>query len=97
VRFDPALKPGVSNLLSILGVCTGEDPVALADRYSQYGPLKSDTADAVIELLRPLQERYASLEADPASVTKALARGAERAQGIAAVTLERAKRAIGLL
>ncbi len=97
VRFDPAGKPGVSNLLSILGVCTGEDPAALADRYTQYGPLKSDTADAVIELLRPVQERYASLEADPASVAKALARGAERAQAIASVTLERAKRAIGLL
>ena len=51
-------KPGVSNLLSILAASTGESPEALADRYSQYGPLKEDTAAAVIELLRPIQERY---------------------------------------
>ena len=96
VRYDPAAKPGVSNLLTILGVCTGEDPVALAARYSQYGPLKSDCADAVIELLRPVQEREAALAADPASVTEALAVGAEHAQEIASATLARAKQALGL-
>src|SRR3546814_14105675 len=41
VRFDPATKPGVSNLLSILAACTGDTPEALAGRYSQYGPLKT--------------------------------------------------------
>ena len=67
VRFDPDAKPGVSNLLSILGAATDRDPEALAGDYSQYGPLKSDTADAVVELLRPIQARYAELAADPAA------------------------------
>ena len=63
VRFDPDAKPGVSNLLAILAAAIGEDPVALADKYTQYGPLKTDTADAVIELLRPVRERYTELVA----------------------------------
>jgi tryptophanyl-tRNA synthetase len=97
VRFDPAHKPGVSNLLSILGACTGESPDALATRYSQYGPLKADTADAVTALLRPIQERFRDLAADPGTVAKILDQGADKAHAIAAVTLERARRNIGLL
>jgi tryptophanyl-tRNA synthetase len=97
VRYDPEAKPGVANLLSILGAAIGGDPAALASSYAQYGPLKADTADAVVEALRPLQARYAELAADPATVTKALALGAEKAQSIAAATLARVKDAIGLL
>ena len=44
VRYDPKAKPGVSNLLSILGAATDRDPADLADNYSMYGPLKADTA-----------------------------------------------------
>ncbi len=43
VRYDPEAKPGVSNLLSILGACTGEDPAAAAERYTRYGDLKTAT------------------------------------------------------
>jgi tryptophanyl-tRNA synthetase len=96
VRFDPATKPGVSNLLSILAVATDSTPEALADGYEQYGPLKTDTAAAVIELLRPVQARYAELSEDPASLTRLLAQGAEKARSVAAVTLERAQIAVGL-
>jgi tryptophanyl-tRNA synthetase len=97
VRFDPATKPGVTNLLSILGAATGEDPAALAARYSQYGPLKADAAAAVIEALRPVQARYAELAADPATTAKVLQHGAEKAQEVAARTLARARDAVGLL
>ena len=65
VRYDVAAKPGVSNLLSILAACTGRTPEAAAEGYTQYGPLKADTAEAVVELLRPIQARYHELEADP--------------------------------
>lgn len=97
VRFDPATKPGVSNLLSILGAVTDRDPVTLADDYAQYGPLKSDTADAVVELLRPIQARFAELAADPAGTAAVLAKGAEKAQSVAAPTVARARQALGLL
>jgi tryptophanyl-tRNA synthetase len=97
VRYDPEAKPGVSNLLEIFAVATGEDPAAIATRYTQYGPLKADAAEAVVELLRPIQARYAELAADRAGVTATLAKGAEKARAIAAVTLDRARRAVGLL
>jgi tryptophanyl-tRNA synthetase len=97
VRFDPETKPGVSNLLSILSACTGRDPADLAGSYTQYGPLKTDTAEAVVELLRPIQARHAELAADPAGTAAILAQGAEKARAIAAPTLARAKAALGLL
>jgi tryptophanyl-tRNA synthetase len=97
VRFDPEAKPGVSNLLSILGACTGEDPTALAGRYTRYGDLKSATAEAVVEVLRPVQERFAELEADPKGTAAILARGAEKARSVAAPVLQRARANLGLL
>ena len=97
VRFDPVEKPGVSNLLSLLAVAIDGDPSALAERYQQYGPLKADTADAVVELLRPVQTRYAELRADPGHVSDVLATGASRAAELAQPVLERAQRALGFL
>ena len=98
VRFDVAGKPGVSNLLSILAVSTGEaDPSVLAGKYTQYGPLKADAAAALIEFLAPLQRRYAELSADPAYVRDALAKGASKAQEVASATMARARANLGLL
>ena len=97
VRYDPATKPGIANLLVIMSVCTGERPEVLAEKYAQYGPLKADTAAALVEYLRPVQKRYAELEADPGYVRQVLTDGAAKAQAIAAVTLARAKDALGLL
>ena len=97
VRFDVAAKPGVSNLLSILAAATGRTPEDCAEGYHQYGPLKQDTAEAVVELLRPIQARYTELSADPAETARLLAVGADKARGIAAGTLARAREALGLL
>jgi tryptophanyl-tRNA synthetase len=96
VRFDRDAKPGVSNLLEILAVATDDDPAALAGKYEQYGPLKADTASAVIELLRPVQARYEELIADPAELRRVLAAGATKAQTYAAPTLAKAQQAVGL-
>lgn len=97
VRYDRAAKPGVSNLLDILAAATGGDPEVLAGKYSQYGPLKADTGEAVVELLRPIQQRYRELIDDPAELAGLLRVGAQRARGVATTTLERAHRAIGFL
>ncbi len=97
VVYDPANKPGISNLLDILSAVTGRSNSELAANYSSYAELKSDVAEALIELLRPIQERHAQLSADPGDLLALLARGAERAQSIASVTLERAANAMGLL
>jgi tryptophanyl-tRNA synthetase len=97
VVHDPAAKPGVSNLLSILAAATDRTPEQVAEGYSRYGPLKADAAAAVVELLRPVQERYRELAADPGAVQAVLAKGAAKAQPTAAATLARAREAVGLL
>ena len=97
VRYDVQHKPGVSNLLSILGAATGRGPQEAAAGYSQYGPLKADTAEAVVELLRPVQVRYRELASDPGATGAILRKGAEKAEQVAAATLSRAQFAIGLL
>ncbi|MFK0221508.1 tryptophan--tRNA ligase [Streptomyces vinaceus] len=97
VVYDREARPGVANLLDVLAACTGGDPAALAERYSGYGALKRDVADAVVELLRPVQERHAELAADPAAVEKVLREGAGRARELARPVVDRAYRAIGLL
>lgn len=97
VRFDPEAKPGVSNLLAILAGCAGGDPAELAKRYSTYRELKADVADAVVDVLRPLQERYAELAADSMTVRNVLRAGRDRAADLAMPTLRRAQNAIGLL
>jgi tryptophanyl-tRNA synthetase len=97
VRFDPVAKPGVSNLLSILAAATGSTPEACASDYTQYGPLKADTADAVCAVLEPIQRRFHELSDDPAGTAALLAAGADRARAIAAATLSRARDALGLL
>ena len=97
VRFDRAAKPGVSNLLEILASCTGETPESLATRYTQYGPLKTDAGEAVVELLRPIQKRYHELMADRGELQSLLRTGAGKARVIAAATLARAQAAVGTL
>ncbi len=97
VRYDVATKPGVSNLLSILAAATDRTVEEVAAGYTQYGPLKADAAAAVIEVLRPVQERYAELSADPAQTEKILADGAATAREMSAVVLDRARTAVGLL
>jgi tryptophanyl-tRNA synthetase len=97
VRYDPAAKPGVSNLLELLGAATDSKPDELASRYTQYGPLKADTAEAVVEMLRPVQERFRQLGRDPAHVRTVLAAGAQKAASVADVVLARAQNAVGLL
>lgn len=96
VAHDEALKPGVTNLLEILGACTGTLPVQLAAHYTSYGALKADTADAVVSLLEPVQARYAELAADPESVDKLLEVGRDRATAFAKPQLDAAMNAIGL-
>ena len=97
VRYDPEAKPGVSNLLTILAAATGSNPEKVAANYSQYGPLKADTAAAVVELLTPIQARYRELADDPTAANAALAKGAAKAHAVATVTLARARDAVGLL
>src|SRR5262249_47057300 len=97
VRYDREKKPGVSNLLDILGAATGRSVEQVAGAYSQYGPLKSDAGEAVVALLEPIQARYRELMADRGELAALLRVGADRARAVASCTLDRAYRNIGFL
>ncbi|WP_406059390.1 tryptophan--tRNA ligase [Streptomyces sp. NBC_01077] len=97
VEYDRDARPGVANLLDLMAAATGGNPEALAGVYESYGSLKKDTADAVVELLRPLRERHAELAADPGYVDQVLRDGARRARETARPLVDRAYQAVGLL
>jgi tryptophanyl-tRNA synthetase len=99
VRYDPANKAGVSNLLEIQAAVTGRPIPEIESEFeaSGYGSFKSAVADAVVDALRPLQEAYKKLEADPAEVDRQLAVGADKARSISGPVLQRARTAVGLL
>ncbi|MFI7393448.1 tryptophan--tRNA ligase [Streptomyces tendae] len=97
VVYDREERPGLANLLEILAACTGGDPAELAGGYDSYGALKKDTAEAVVEVLRPVQQRHKELCADPGYVDGVLREGADKARAAARPTVDAAYRAIGLL
>lgn len=97
VYYDVAAKPGVSSLLDILGAATGRSPEQAALGYSQYGPLKNDTGEAVVALLEPIQRRYHELIDDKGELARLLRVGSDRARAVASATLRRAYDAIGIL
>ena len=97
VRYDRENKPGVSNLLDILSACTGTAVEELAARYTQYGPLKKDAGEAVIAIVEPVRTRYHELMGDRGELARLLRIGNDRAREVAASTLARAHRNIGLL
>ena len=99
VAHDVENKPGVTNLLNIHAVASGESVAELVARFDGqgYGALKVSTAEAVEALLAPARERANELLEDPAELDRILARGAERARAMAAPVLDRAREAMGFL
>jgi tryptophanyl-tRNA synthetase len=83
-------KQGITNLIDILAVATGETPEAIEGQFegSGYGDFKSAVGDAVVALLAPIQERYGELRADEPELLRLLAVGADKARAASAPTLE---------
>jgi tryptophanyl-tRNA synthetase len=98
VRFDPELKPGVSNLMSILSALTGASMDAIAADFSGkgYGAFKDAVADAVVAVLEPIQKRYDEISADKVYLEKVMLEGAERADRLAAPTMRKVRKKVGL-
>jgi tryptophanyl-tRNA synthetase len=91
-------KEGIENLIQILAVARGttEDEVERQFEGSGYGDFKGAVADAVVEFLSPVRERYQELRPDEAALEETLAAGAEKAQAIASATLAEVRSAIGI-
>lgn len=99
IVFDRENKPGVSNLLTIYSALTGQTIEALEAEYAgkQYGNLKVDLADVVVDFLTPFQAKVDHYLSDPAELDQLLARGAAKARELASVTLARVYDRVGLL
>ena len=90
VRHDSEEKAGVSNLIEIMAVATGSSIGEIESQFDGqgYGQFKEAVAEAVVELLVPIQERYRELRADEGELRRLLAVGAEKAREASAPTLE---------
>jgi tryptophanyl-tRNA synthetase len=91
-------KPGISNLIEILAAVRGVAPDAVEAEFdgAGYGAFKTAVAEAVVEYLAPVRERYTELRADERTLEEILAGGAEKAREIADGTLGDVRRAMGV-
>jgi tryptophanyl-tRNA synthetase len=98
ITFDPAGRPGTSNLLTILSACTGDGPALLAERYAQrnHGTLKRDVVEAVEEALRKPRAEFARLREEKAFLAQVARDGAEKAREHSDRTMREVRRRVGL-
>jgi tryptophanyl-tRNA synthetase len=91
-------KPGISNLIEILAVIRGVDEATIERDFDgrQYGDFKTAVAEAVVDYLRPIRERYEQIRPDEAGIESALEEGREKAHALAAETLRDVRRAMGV-
>jgi tryptophanyl-tRNA synthetase len=82
-------KPGVTNLIDIMTVATGESADSIEARYDGggYGQFKSDVANAIVSLLEPIQSRFDEIRGDAGELDRLLAAGAAKAREATAPTL----------
>ncbi|MBU5673319.1 tryptophan--tRNA ligase [Paenibacillus brevis] len=98
VKFDPANKPEVSNLITIYSQCSGLSVAEVEARYDgqMYGPFKKDLAEVVVSQLEPLQQRYHDIR-ESGEIRSILRQGAEKASEMAEKTLTDVQQLMGFL
>jgi len=99
IRFDPAAKPGVSNLMTIYSVFTGRSMPEIEAEFAGrgYGDFKLAVAETTADALAPVQAEYQRILADKAYVDEVLKDGAQRAARLAGRTVAKVYRKVGLL
>ncbi len=99
VRYAPEEKPGISNLIEIMSVATGDPIPRVEAQYNSggYGRFKQEVAETVVQLLEPIRRRYEELRADEGELRSLLARGAEKAREASAPTLEQMYERMGFV
>jgi tryptophanyl-tRNA synthetase len=96
IRFAEG-RPAINNLLTIYHLLTGRTETEIEDHFQGkgYAALKQELADVCIEFLKPIQDRVRGIDDD--KLNQILEQGAERAEGIARMTLSQAKKNMGLI
>lgn len=92
-------KPGLKNLIQIQSAILGKDPTKIAEGYQgkQYGHLKIETAEIIVECLRPIRTRAKELISDKNHLNQILRLGAENARISAETTLKKVKSSVGFI
>ena len=90
-------KDGINNLMTIYSACTGLSFEEIEAQFAGkgYGEFKPAVAEAVIETLRPVRERYEQIIGEKDYLAEVAAKGAEKAQRIAHKTLMKAMKKVG--
>jgi len=99
VRHDPGQKAGISNLIEIMAIATGQEIPAIEARYDGggYGAFKEEVGEAVVALFDPIRLGYEELRADPAELERLLGLGADKARVASAPTLEQMYQRMGFV
>ena len=99
LEFGNPERPEADNLLGLYALLSGKDREAAAAECGAmgWGQFKPLLAEAAVEALRPVQERYREWRADPGALQAVLQEGREQATGVASATLERVRQALGFL
>ena len=99
VRYDPAEKPGVANLMQIYSCATGEsfDEIEKEFLGRGYGAFKTAVGEAVVEQLRPIREETKRILADKAYLESVYRMGAEKAAATANKTLRKVYKKLGFI
>lgn len=99
ITYDPVNRPEVANLLSLISLCTGETPEAVAARIGEGGGgmLKNELTMALNEELRPLRQKRAELEKEPEYIREVLMNGVKKAREIASQTLEEVRSVMNMV
>ena len=99
VRHAPEEKPGISNLIEIMAIASGDEIPAIEARYDGggYGTFKQEVGEAVVALFEPIRQRYEQLRADEPHLHELLALGAGKAREASTPTLERMYERMGFV
>jgi tryptophanyl-tRNA synthetase len=98
VKYDPATKPEISNLIGIFAQCANIGVAEVEERFAGlgYGPFKKELAEQVVAVLEPIQQRYREIR-ESGEIYDVLSKGAFNASQAANRTLTEVKRRMGFL
>ncbi len=90
-------QPGVKNLIDIYSACTGKTPEEVVKEFDGrgYGDFKLAAGEAVVAVLKPLQDEVARLNQDKAYIDRIIKENAEKANYYAMKTLRKVQKKVG--
>lgn len=99
IHFDRTLRPAISNLMTLYQVATGQEIQTVEEHFAgkSYGEFKTELAEAIVEMLRPLRERYTEIRSDKGYLAEILSKGRDEARKRAGKTLRKVNKKVGLV